>query len=351
MTSTTPHLDARRTAGVSPLISPALLRSELPVDDTVAATVTRGRDAAVDVLTGRDDRLVVVVGPCSIHDADAALDYARLLAARAETLRDDLVVVMRAYFEKPRTTVGWKGLINDPDLDGTFQVNKGLRIARSLLRDITALGLPVGCEFLDPITPQYIADLVSWGSIGARTAASQVHRQLCSALSMPIGIKNSTDGDVQIAVDGARASAESHVFMGINPDGLASLITTTGNPDCHVILRGGSGGPNYSAEHVSSALGTLTKAGLPERLIVDASHGNSGKDHRRQPVVAADLASRIAAGEKGVVGVMLESFLVAGRQEIGPDMVRGCSVTDACMDWDTTASVLDGLAAAVRARR
>ena len=326
MTSTTPHLDARRTAGVSPLISPALLRSELPVDDTVAATVTRGRDAAVDVLTGRDDRLVVVVGPCSIHDADA-------------------------YFEKPRTTVGWKGLINDPDLDGTFQVNKGLRIARSLLRDITALGLPVGCEFLDPITPQYIADLVSWGSIGARTAASQVHRQLCSALSMPIGIKNSTDGDVQIAVDGARASAESHVFMGINPDGLASLITTTGNPDCHVILRGGSGGPNYSAEHVSSALGTLTKAGLPERLIVDASHGNSGKDHRRQPVVAADLASRIAAGEKGVVGVMLESFLVAGRQEIGPDMVRGCSVTDACMDWDTTASVLDGLAAAVRARR
>lgn len=351
MTSTTPHLDARRTAGVSPLISPALLRSELPVDDTVAATVTRGRDAAVDVLTGRDDRLVVVVGPCSIHDADAALDYARLLAARAETLRDDLVVVMRAYFEKPRTTVGWKGLINDPDLDGTFQVNKGLRIARSLLRDITALGLPVGCEFLDPITPQYIADLVSWGSIGARTAASQVHRQLCSALSMPIGIKNSTDGDVQIAVDGARASAESHVFMGINPDGLASLITTTGNPDCHVILRGGSGGPNYSAEHVSSALGTLTKAGLPERLIVDASHGNSGKDHRRQPVVAADLASRIAEGEKGVVGVMLESFLVAGRQEIGPDMVRGCSVTDACMDWDTTASVLDGLAAAVRARR
>ncbi|RTL68068.1 MAG: 3-deoxy-7-phosphoheptulonate synthase [Pseudonocardiaceae bacterium] len=351
MTSTTPHLDAQRTAGVSPLISPALLRSELPVDDTVAATVTRGRDAAVDVLTGRDDRLVVVVGPCSIHDADAALDYARLLAAQAETLRDDLVVVMRAYFEKPRTTVGWKGLINDPDLDGTFQVNKGLRIARSLLRDITALGLPVGCEFLDPITPQYIADLVSWGSIGARTAASQVHRQLCSALSMPIGIKNSTDGDVQIAVDGARASAESHVFMGINPDGLASLITTTGNPDCHVILRGGSGGPNYSAEHVSSALGTLTKAGLPERLIVDASHGNSGKDHRRQPVVAADLASRIAAGEKGVVGVMLESFLVAGRQEIGPDMVRGCSVTDACMDWDTTASVLDGLAAAVRARR
>ncbi|MGD9991486.1 3-deoxy-7-phosphoheptulonate synthase [Pseudonocardia sp.] len=350
-TVASPNLDAQRTAGISPLISPALLRSELPVDADVAATVTRGRDAAVDVLTGRDDRLVVVVGPCSIHDADAALDYARLLATHAETLREDLVVVMRAYFEKPRTTVGWKGLINDPDLDGTFQVNKGLRIARSLLRDICTLGLPVGCEFLDPITPQYIADLVSWGSIGARTAASQVHRQLCSALSMPIGIKNSTDGDVQIAVDGARASAESHVFMGINPDGLASLITTTGNPDCHVILRGGSGGPNYSAEHVSGALGTLTKAGLPERLIVDASHGNSGKDHRRQPIVAADLAERIAAGERGVVGVMLESFLVAGRQEIGPDMVRGCSVTDACMDWDTTAAVLDSLAAAVRARR
>jgi 3-deoxy-7-phosphoheptulonate synthase len=346
-----PSLDAQRTAGISPLISPALLRSELPADDTVAATVTRGRSEVVDVLDGRDDRLVVVVGPCSIHDADAALDYAHRLAAHAQALHEDLVVVMRAYFEKPRTTVGWKGLINDPDLDGTFKVNKGLRIARSLLLDICALGLPVGCEFLDPITPQYIADVVSWGSIGARTAASQVHRQLCSALSMSIGIKNSTDGDVQIAVDGARASAGSHVFMGINPDGLASLITTTGNPDCHVILRGGSGGPNYSATDVAAALGTLAGAGLPERVIVDASHGNSGKDHRRQPVVAGDLAQRIAAGESGVVGVMLESFLEAGRQEIGPDMVRGRSVTDACMDWSTTAGVLDDLAAAVRARR
>jgi 3-deoxy-7-phosphoheptulonate synthase len=351
ITTAAPRLDEQRTAGISPLISPALLRHELPADDVVAATVTRGRDEVLDVLNGRDDRLLVVVGPCSIHDPAAALDYARLLAAHAEKVSGELLVVMRAYFEKPRTTVGWKGLINDPDLDGTFAVNKGLRIARSLLLDICSLGLPVGCEFLDPITPQFIADVVSWGSIGARTAASQVHRQLCSALSMPIGIKNSTENDVQVAVDGARAAAASHVFMGINPDGLASLITTTGNPDCHVILRGGASGPNYSPADVADALAMLRKAGLPERVIVDASHGNSGKDHTRQPVVAGELAERLAAGERGVVGVMLESFLEAGRQDLGPEMVRGRSITDACIDWDTTASVLDELAAAVRARR
>lgn len=351
MITTAARLDEQRTAAINPLISPSLLRHELPVDDAVAATVTRGRAEVLDVLDGRDDRLLVVVGPCSIHDPVAAHDYAQRLAAHAATVSEDLLVVMRAYFEKPRTTVGWKGLINDPDLDGTFRVNKGLRIARSLLLDICALGLPVGCEFLDPITPQFIADVVTWGSIGARTAASQVHRQLCSALSMPIGIKNSTENDVQVAVDGARAAAASHVFMGINPDGLASLITTTGNPDCHIILRGGASGPNYSAADVAGALALLAKAGLPQRLIVDASHGNSGKDHTRQPAVAGEIAARLAAGERGIAGIMLESFLEAGRQDVGPDRVQGRSVTDACIDWDTTATVLDDLAAAVRARR
>ncbi len=242
MLETPTRLDEHRTTRVSPLLSPALLRHELPVDDAVAATVTRSRADTVAILDGHDDRLLVVVGPCSIHDPAAALDYAGRLAEQAARHAGELRVVMRTYFEKPRSTVGWKGLINDPHLDGTFDVNAGLRTARRLLLDIGALGLPVGCEFLDPITPQYLADVVTWGSIGARTAASQVHRQLCSGLSMPVGIKNATDGDVQVAVDGVRAAAASHVFMGINPDGLAALVTTAGNPDCHVILRGGSAG-------------------------------------------------------------------------------------------------------------
>jgi 3-deoxy-7-phosphoheptulonate synthase len=305
----------------------------------------------VEVLDGRDDRLLVIVGPCSIHDPDAALDYARRLAARAVGLSDELLVVMRTYFEKPRTTVGWKGLINDPGLDGGFEVNHGLRLARRLLLEVTGLGLPVGCEFLDPITPQFIADVVSWGSIGARTSASQTHRQLCSALSMPIGIKNSTNGDVSDAVDGIRAAAAGHVFMGINVDGVAALISTGGNPDCHVVLRGGSGGPNYSVGSVVEVLGRLRVAGLPERVLVDASHGNSGKDHTRQPGVVREVAGRLARGERGVVGLMMESFLVAGRQDVGPVMTRGQSVTDACLDWDTTSVLLGELADAVRVRR
>ncbi|GAA3221279.1 3-deoxy-7-phosphoheptulonate synthase [Pseudonocardia petroleophila] len=348
---TVPALDAHRTTRVSPLISPSLLRHDLPVSETVADTVTRARAQVVDVLDGLDDRLLVVVGPCSIHDPEAGLDYAHRLAGHAARHEDELRIVMRTYFEKPRSTVGWKGLINDPHLDGTFDVNAGLRTARRLLLEISALGLPVGCEFLDPITPQYLADVVSWGSIGARTAASQVHRQLCSGLSMPVGIKNGTDGDVQVAVDGVGAAAASHVFMGINPDGLAALVTTAGNPDCHVILRGGSVGPNHDAGSVAGAMERMRKAGLPERVIVDASHGNSGKDHVRQAGVAREVAARIADGERGVVGVMLESFLVGGRQELGPDMTYGRSVTDACMGWDTTADVLDDLAAAVAARR
>jgi 3-deoxy-7-phosphoheptulonate synthase len=346
-----PVLDEHRTTRISPLISPALLRHELPVDGAVADTVTRARAEVVDILNGRDDRLAVVVGPCSIHDPAAALDYAAGLATHAERVAGELRIVMRTYFEKPRSSVGWKGLINDPGLDGTFDVNTGLRTARRLLLDVSALGLPVGCEFLDPITPQYLADVVSWGAIGARTAASQVHRQLCSALSMPVGIKNPTDGDVQVAIDGVRAAGASHVFMGINPDGLAALITTAGNSDCHVILRGGSGGPNHDAASVAAALDRLRAAQLPARVIVDASHGNSGKDHVRQAGVAHELADRIGAGERGIVGVMLESFLVAGRQDLGPSMTRGQSVTDACMDWDTTADLLDELAAAVASRR
>lgn len=351
----TPPLDDQRTISISPLVAPSVLRREHAVDDAISATVRTGRAGVVDVLDGRDDRLIVVVGPCSVHDTAAALDYARRLAAKASELGDRLHIVMRVYFEKPRTTLGWKGLINDPHLDGSFDINAGLRVGRQLLLDISALGLPVGCEFLDPITPQYIADLVSYGAIGARTAASQVHRQLCSALSMPVGIKNSTEGDIQVAVDGTRAAAASHVFPGTDLDGQAALIRTVGNPDCHVILRGGVDGPNYDAESVADTVARLRKSGLPERVIIDASHGNSRKDHKKQVDVVTDVAARVAAGEHGIVGLMLESFLVAGRQdlELGhrDELVYGQSITDACLDWDTTATQLDTLAAAVEKRR
>ncbi|OZF40893.1 3-deoxy-7-phosphoheptulonate synthase [Rhodococcus sp. 14-2483-1-1] len=351
----TPSLDDQRTISISPLVAPSVLRREHAVDDAISATVRSGRSGVVDILDGRDDRLIVVVGPCSVHDTDAALDYARRLAATAAELGDRLHIVMRVYFEKPRTTLGWKGLINDPHLDGSFDINSGLRVGRQLLLDISALGLPVGCEFLDPITPQYIADLVSYGAIGARTAASQVHRQLCSALSMPVGIKNSTEGDVQVAVDGTRAAAASHVFPGTDLDGQAALVRTVGNPDCHVILRGGVDGPNYDAESVADTVARLRKSGLPERVVIDASHGNSRKDHNKQVDVVTDVAGRVAAGEHGIVGLMLESFLVAGRQdlELGhrDDLVYGQSITDACLDWDTTATQLNVLAAAVEERR
>jgi 3-deoxy-7-phosphoheptulonate synthase len=343
-------LDGARTAAVTPLPSPALLRHELPALPDAADAVLRGRAAAADVLRGDDDRLLVVVGPCSIHDDEAAREYGARLAARAAVHADDLHVVMRTYFEKPRSTVGWKGLINDPGLDGSFDVARGLRTARALMLDLARLGLPLGCEFLDPITPQYLADLVAWGSIGARTAASQVHRQLASGLSMPVGIKNGTDGDVAVAVDAIGAAGAPHAFMGVTPEGLAGLITTTGNPDAHLILRGGSSGPNHDAASVADAVARLRTAGHEGRVVVDASHGNSGKDHRRQPGVVADLAGQVARGGP-VAGVMIESFLAEGRQEIGPDMVRGRSVTDACVGWDTTVGLLDELAGAVRARR
>ncbi|KAF0848041.1 3-deoxy-7-phosphoheptulonate synthase [Nocardia caishijiensis] len=348
-------LDDQRTLSVSPLRSPAEVRLVHPITDELADTVRAGRKATIDVLNGDDDRLMVIVGPCSVHDPVAALDYARKLAAKAEELGDRLHIVMRVYFEKPRTTLGWKGLINDPHLDGSFDVNTGLGIGRKVLVDITALGLPVACEFLDPITPQYIADLVSYGAIGARTAASQVHRQLSSALSMPVGIKNGTDGDVQVAVDGVRAAAASHVFPGTDLDGRSALIRTSGNPDCHVILRGGSNGTNYDAASVAETKLRLEKSSLPQRVVVDASHGNSNKDHNRQVDVVTDIATRLAAGEQGVVGVMLESFLVAGRQDLtlgkSADLTYGQSITDACIDWETTATQLDRLAQAVETRR
>jgi 3-deoxy-7-phosphoheptulonate synthase len=342
-----------RIVGYEPLLSPAALLHELPLGEMQQEAVARTRAEVRAVLDGADDRLLVVTGPCSVHDPKAALDYAARLADLRERFADDLLIVMRVYFEKPRTVTGWKGLINDPGMDGSFDVHRGLRTARHLLLDIVGSGMPVGCEWLDPITPQYIADTVTWGAIGARTTESQVHRQLASGLSMPVGFKNGTDGDVQVAVDACRASATSHTFFGVTPAGAGAVVTTSGNTDTHVILRGGRTGPNYSASHVTKALDLISAAGLPRRIMVDASHGNSGKDHRRQMGVAESLAEQLSGGQHGVAGVMLESFLVAGRQEPGDPatLTYGQSVTDACMDIEMTGSALDTLAASVQARR
>jgi 3-deoxy-7-phosphoheptulonate synthase len=342
-----------RIVRYEPLLSPAALLDELPLGAAQQETVARGRAEIRELLDGNDDRLLVVTGPCSVHDPKAALDYAAHLAELRTRYAENLLIVMRVYFEKPRTVTGWKGLINDPGMDESFDVHRGLRTARRLLLDIVGAGMPVGCEWLDPITPQYIADTVSWGAIGARTTESQVHRQLASGLSMPVGFKNGTDGDVQVAVDALRASAASHTFFGVTPAGAAAVVTTAGNPDTHVILRGGRSGPNYSSEHVSKALDLITAKGLPRRIMVDASHGNSGKDYRRQSAVADSLAEQLTAGQHGLVGVMLESFLVAGRQEPGDPktLTYGQSVTDACMDIDMTSTALDTLAQSVRARR
>jgi 3-deoxy-7-phosphoheptulonate synthase len=326
---------------------------ELPISDVHADTLLRGRAEVQGVLRGEDDRLLVIVGPCSVHDVDAVREYAERLSAQAAGFDEDLCIAMRVYFEKPRTTIGWKGLINDPHLDGSGDVNTGLRVARRLLVQVLGLGLPVGCEFLDPITPQYISDAVCWGAIGARTVESQVHRQLGSGLSMPIGFKNGTSGDIQVAVDAVRASAVPHVFPGIDDGGSSAILHTTGNPDCHVILRGGRDGPNFDAASVASTVGLLRDAGLPQRVMIDCSHDNSDKRPERQPQVAAAVGEQIAAGERAITGVMLESFLIEGRQDLGSDepLAYGQSVTDGCMGWETTVEVLDGLAAAVRARR
>jgi 3-deoxy-7-phosphoheptulonate synthase len=343
----------QRIERVEPLAAPQALLDELSLSDEHAHVVLQGRAEIHAILDRLDDRLLVVVGPCSVHDVEATLDYARRLSEQATRLQADLRVAMRVYFEKPRTTTGWKGLINDPHLDGSGDVNTGLRMARGVLLDVLATGLPVGCEFLDPITPQYISDAVSWGAIGARTAESQIHRQLGSGLSMPVGFKNRTDGNVQVAVDAVRAAAVPHAFAGVDFDGTPAIHYTRGNSDCHIILRGGREGTNYDREAVADALSLLRAGGLPERLVIDVSHDNSGKDAGRQPPVAADVASQIAAGGREIVGVMLESFLVAGRQELGaPDqLIYGQSITDACIDWDITVEVLEGLAGAVRMRR
>ena len=320
------------------------------------------------MLDGSDDRLVVVTGPCSVHDVGAALKYAGRLRGVAERLAADLRVVMRVYFEKPRTTVGWKGLINDPRLDGSFRINEGVRLARDLLLDIAELGLPAGCEFLDPISPQYTSDLVSWGAIGARTTESQVHRELASGMSMPIGFKNGTGGTVQIAIDAVRAAAYPHRFLGVTEQGLAAIVVTRGNDECHVILRGGARGPNYKRSDVAEVLRLLEAAGVSPHVMVDASHGNSERDHLRQLEVVSDLAGQIAEGQRGIVGVMIESFLVAGRQELptiedtnAPSagtqshvrdrLTFGQSITDPCIGWEETEQVLDALAQSVRARR
>ena len=347
------HTSDTRILDYEPLLAPAALLQELPLGEARATTIEQGRADVRAVLEMAEDRLLVVVGPCSVHDPMAALDYARQLAELRRSLQEELLIVMRVYFEKPRTVTGWKGLINDPGLNGSYDVHRGLRTARRLLLDVVELGLPVGCEWLDPVMPQYIADAVAWGAIGARTTESQVHRQLASGLSMPMGFKNGTDGDAQVAIDACRAAAAQHTFFGVTPAGAAAVVTTAGNSECHIILRGGRSGPNYYPADVSRALDAVATAGLPRRLMVDASHGNSEKDHHRQPVVAGALADQIAAGEHGIVGVMLESFIAEGKQALGDpaDLVYGQSITDGCMNIDTTADVLGRLAAAVRRRR
>jgi 3-deoxy-7-phosphoheptulonate synthase len=334
------------------LVPPQELLDELPLGDERARTILGARTQTHAILDRADDRLLVVVGPCSVHDVKATLEYAGRLGEQARRLREDLLLTMRVYFEKPRTTTGWKGLINDPHLDGSGDVNTGLRRARGLLLEVLGLGLAVGCEFLDPIIPQYISDAVSWGAIGARTVESQTHRQLGSGLSMPVGFKNRTDGNVQVAVDAVRAAAVPHAFAGINTGGTPAIMYTRGNLDCHVILRGGSDGPNYDTQAVAETVALLRRAGLPERTMVDCSHDNSGKDADRQPEVAADVAGQIASGNQAIVGVMLESFLLGGRQHLGSGpLTYGQSITDACLDWERTVEVLEELARGVRARR
>ncbi|GLQ46615.1 phospho-2-dehydro-3-deoxyheptonate aldolase [Dyella lipolytica] len=349
MTSITDDLRIRE---IKELATPADVMRDCEPSAEAIATVAMSRRALHRILHGQDDRLAVVIGPCSIHDPTAALDYAQRLAVERERHVDALEIVMRVYFEKPRTTVGWKGLINDPDLDESYHIDKGLHLARRLLCDINALGLPAGCEFLDLITPQYIADLVAWGAIGARTTESQSHRELASGLSCPVGFKNGTDGNIKIAVDAVLAAAQPHHFMAVTKRGHTAIASTRGNEDCHVILRGGKL-PNYDAAHVADACSALAKAGLTERLMIDASHANSGKQPDNQPHVIADIATQLKAGEKRIHGVMVESHLVAGRQDLVPgrDLIYGQSITDGCIGWDTSVQVLEQLAEAVRQRR
>ena len=351
-THDTTRIDDTRIRAVRPLLTPALLQEWLPAPDAAQDLVEDSRAAVSRVLHGQDDRLVVVVGPCSIHDHDEALDYARRLKAEADRHADELLVVMRVYFEKPRTTVGWKGYINDPRRDGSYAINDGVQMARRLLLDVLALGLPVGCEFLDLLSPQFISDLVSWGAIGARTTESQSHRQLASGLSCPVGFKNGTDGGVKVAADAVVAAQSPHAFLGLTKMGQAAVFETRGNDDCHVILRGGKA-PNYSAADVDAACALLKASGLREQVMIDVSHANSSKQHAKQIEVAADVAAQVAAGDARIVGVMIESHLEEGRQDIvpGQPLKPGVSVTDACISFAQTVPVLEGLAEGVRARR
>jgi 3-deoxy-7-phosphoheptulonate synthase len=344
--------DDLRIRDIRELSTPEELTREYECTERASLTVAGARRSLQNIIHGRDDRLAVVIGPCSIHDVHAAMEYAGRLAGQRERFQDTLEIVMRVYFEKPRTTVGWKGLINDPDLDGSFRINQGLRLARGLLLDINQLGLPAGCEFLDMITPQYLADLVAWGAIGARTTESQVHRELVSGLSCPVGFKNGTDGNVKIAIDAVQAASHAHHFLAVTKQGRSAIATTAGNTDCHVILRGGKT-PNYDAASVDAVCNTISAAGLAARVMVDASHANSSKRPENQPKVIDDIARQIEAGERRIAGVMIESHLVAGRQDIvaGRPLVYGQSITDGCIDWTSSVQVLERLALAVERRR
>ncbi len=346
--------DDLRIAKTDPLISPAILSYYLPVTEEVSETVVKARKASENILNGTDDRLLVVIGPCSIHDPEAAIEYANRLKPLADKYADDLVIIMRVYFEKPRTTVGWKGLINDPHLDGSFDINRGLRIARELLLDLNSIGIPAATEFLDTISPQYVADLIAWGAIGARTTESQIHRELASGLSMPVGFKNGTGGSIQIALDAIQASQGSHHFLSVTKQGVSAIVTTSGNDSCHIILRGSSKGPNYDSTAVQEVADRLKSKGLPEQLMVDASHGNSEKDFRNQAKVVTSLCEQLSAGSKAVASVMIESNLTEGAQKLTDDLSQlnyGQSVTDQCIGWDETETLLDQLAVAIRNRR
>lgn len=345
--------DDLRINAITEVNAPMELHERFPITENASATVFNTRNAIQAILNGQDDRLLVVIGPCSIHDPAAAREYAERLKGQIEAHKDELLIVMRVYFEKPRTTVGWKGLINDPALDESFQINKGLELARSLLLDVNDMGVPAATEFLDLISPQYIADLIAWGAIGARTTESQGHRELASGLSCPIGFKNGTDGGFKIAVDAIRAANKPHIFLSLTKQGRSAIFSTTGNPDCHVILRGGNDGPNYDAQHVAQAIDALQSAEVQPRLMIDCSHANSNKDHKRQLIVAESIRDQLNDGNPFIMGAMVESHLKEGRQDVTPDqpLTYGQSVTDACLHWEDSIQVLNTLAEGVKARR